>query len=77
MFLQVKNLTIHFPVSSGFLFKKKMEPIKAVDGVELEITQGEILGLVGESGCGKSTLSRSIMQLIPATGGKVLLEERN
>jgi len=75
MFLQVQNLTIHFPVSSGFLFKKKLDPIKAVDGVDLEITQGEILGLVGESGCGKSTLSRGIMQLVPATGGRVLLED--
>ncbi len=74
MFLQIQDLSVHFPVSSGFLFKKKMAPIKAVDGVDLEIQQGEILGLVGESGCGKSTLSRGIMQLIPATAGKVLLQ---
>jgi ABC-type oligopeptide transport system ATPase subunit len=44
-----------------------------VDGVTLSIEKGEILGLVGESGCGKSTLSRTVMQLIPATSGSVVL----
>lgn len=45
--------------------------IKAVDEVSLEIYPGEILGLVGESGCGKSTLSRTILQLIKPTAGRV------
>jgi len=75
MFLKLENLKIHFPVSKGYLFKKKVDLIKAVDGVDLDIQKGEILGLVGESGCGKSTLSRSIMQLIPSTDGKVYLED--
>ncbi len=77
MFLKLDNLKVYFPVSSGFLFKKKFDVVKAVDGVDLEIQKGEILGLVGESGCGKSTLSRSIMQLIPSTEGQVFLEEKN
>ena len=51
--------------------------VKAVDGIDLEIARGEILGLVGESGCGKSTLSRTIMQLIPATEGAVVLDGTN
>lgn len=75
MFLKIEDLKVHFPISRGMLFKKETAPVKAVDGVDLEIRKKEILGLVGESGCGKSTLSRSIMQLIPATEGKVLLEE--
>ncbi|NNK49127.1 MAG: ATP-binding cassette domain-containing protein, partial [Gemmatimonadetes bacterium] len=46
---------------------KRYGDFTAVDGIDLEIEKGEILGLVGESGCGKSTLSRTVMQLIPAT----------
>ncbi|MBW4665934.1 MAG: ABC transporter ATP-binding protein [Cyanomargarita calcarea GSE-NOS-MK-12-04C] len=53
------------------LFKGEGQTIKAVDGINLELYVGEILGLVGESGCGKSTLSRTILQLIRPTGGKV------
>ncbi|NJR32175.1 MAG: sulfate/molybdate ABC transporter ATP-binding protein [Chamaesiphon sp. CSU_1_12] len=54
------------------LFTKERTKItKAVDNIQLELYQGEIFGLVGESGCGKSTLSRTILQLIPATGGTV------
>jgi len=46
-------------------------PVKAVDDVTLEIHRGEVLGLVGESGSGKSTLGRSILRLVPITGGSI------
>lgn len=56
---------------------KKSQFIKAVDDLNLNIWQGEILGLVGESGCGKSTLSRTILQLIRATNGQVLWQGKD
>ena len=76
-FLELQSLKTHFPVRSGVLMQKVTNTVKAVDGISLSIQQGEILGLVGESGCGKSTLSRTIMQLIPATSGSVILENEN
>lgn len=72
--LQVRDLQQHYSLESGLLEKllsRKSATIKAVDGINLELYPGEILGLVGESGCGKSTLSRTILQLIHPTSGKV------
>ncbi|NEN91701.1 MAG: ABC transporter ATP-binding protein [Okeania sp. SIO3H1] len=73
--LQVKNLQKHYTLESNFieqlLFSGKSKLIKAVDGVNLDLYPGEIVGLVGESGCGKSTLSRTILQLIKSTSGSV------
>jgi oligopeptide transport system ATP-binding protein len=51
--------------------------VKAVDGISFDIFKGETLGLVGESGCGKSTAGRVILQLYPATGGKVTFKGRD
>ncbi len=73
-YLELIGLQTHFPVRKGILFKSITDHVRAVDGVDLAIEQGEILGLVGESGCGKSTLSRTVMQLVPATGGRVILD---
>jgi oligopeptide transport system ATP-binding protein len=76
-FLRVENLKTHFPVNKGFLFKRHIGTVRAVDGISLNLQKGEILGLVGESGCGKSTLGRTILQLIPPTEGTVVLGNMN
>src|SRR5690349_18067153 len=76
-FLEIKDLKTHFPVERGIVFRKHIGTVKAVDGVSLNLRQGEILGLVGESGCGKSTLGRTILQLIPPTDGTVVLAGKN
>lgn len=75
--LELRDVQTHFPVTHGFLFKRQLGTVKAVDGVTLSLERGEVLGLVGESGCGKSTLARTILQLVPPTGGAVFLEGRN
>jgi ABC-type glutathione transport system ATPase component len=75
--LELRDVKTHFPVTQGFIFKRPIGTVKAVDGVSLTIGRGEVVGLVGESGCGKSTLARTIMQLLPTTAGAVILEGRN
>jgi len=75
--LQLTDVRTHFPITKGFLLKRHVGTVKAVDGVNLTVRRGEVLGLVGESGCGKSTLARTILQLVPTTGGTVVLNGRN
>lgn len=73
--LRLDNLRKHYTLEQNFvarLLKRQSENvIKAVDDITLDLYPGEILGLVGESGCGKSTLSRTILQLIPPTAGRI------
>lgn len=68
--LEVKDLKKHFPIEKGFL-RRVVGHIKAVDGVDFYIKEGETLGLVGESGCGKTTLGRCVLRGIEPTSGQI------
>jgi len=74
--LVVQDLVKYFPVRSGLL-QRVVAWVKAVDKVSFTVKRGETLGLVGESGCGKTTVGRTILRLIPATGGTVYFEGKD
>ena len=75
--VEVKNLKMYFPVTSGLIFQHVVADIKAVDDVSFFIRKGETLGLVGESGCGKTTTGRCILQLYKPTAGEIFFEGKN
>jgi oligopeptide transport system ATP-binding protein len=68
--LSLRNLRVWFPVGDGLWRRKRS--LRAVDGVDLQLAEGEALGIVGESGCGKSTLARAVLRLLPVTAGQVV-----
>jgi oligopeptide transport system ATP-binding protein len=67
--LRVRSLTTHFPLRGGLFGSRRV--VRAVDGVDLDVTRGRTLGLVGESGSGKTTVGRTILGLIPPTAGTI------
>jgi oligopeptide/dipeptide ABC transporter ATP-binding protein len=75
--LEVANLTKHFPVTAGFMVRREVGRVRAVDDVSFHIDTGETLGLVGESGCGKSTTGRLVLRLIEPTSGAVRIDGRD
>ena len=72
--VEVRDLKMYFPVSSGMIFQRKVADIKAVDDVSFTVRRGETLGLVGESGCGKTTTGRCILQLYRPTEGSITFD---
>ncbi len=81
--IAIRDLKVHFNLGGGTVWDKLSggssvrRVVKAVDGVTIDIYEGETLGLVGESGCGKSTLGRALLRLTEPTSGQVLFRGRD
>jgi ABC-type oligopeptide transport system ATPase subunit len=74
--LEVRNLKKYFPITAGIL-RHHVGDIKAVDGVDFTINQGEVFGMVGESGSGKSTAARAAIRLIEPTSGEIFFDGKD
>jgi oligopeptide/dipeptide ABC transporter ATP-binding protein len=68
--VETRNLQTYFPILKGFL-RRPVGAVRAVDNVNLTITTGQWMGLVGESGCGKTTLGKTILRLLRPTSGHI------
>ncbi|TCC48809.1 ATP-binding cassette domain-containing protein [Kribbella capetownensis] len=72
--LSVQNLVKHYPVRSKGVLRRRNGDVHAVCDISFDLHRGETLGLVGESGCGKSTTGRAVLNVQPATAGKVVFD---
>lgn len=71
--LEVKDFKVHYPIKKGIL-KRTIGYVKAVDGINIDIAEGQTAALVGESGCGKTSAGKAMLRLVPATGQVALAE---
>ena len=75
--LDVRGLSMSFPITRGIVRRRQVGVIPAVDGVDMSIRKGETLALVGESGCGKSTIGRLLLGLLRPTSGEIIYRGEN
>ncbi|MFL6026604.1 MAG: dipeptide ABC transporter ATP-binding protein [Friedmanniella sp.] len=71
--LQLEGMKRYYPLMKGAVFRRRVGTVHAVDGIDLDIKEGETLGLVGESGCGKSSTLLEVLNLKPPTEGRVVV----
>lgn len=76
LLLEVRNLTKYFSVMSG-IFRRISGYVRALENISFNLSEGSVLGIVGESGCGKSTLGRSVLRLIEPTAGDLIFDGRD
>ncbi|MGG0939761.1 dipeptide ABC transporter ATP-binding protein [Brevibacillus centrosporus] len=74
--LEVKGLKKYYPFKKG-MFSSEVGYVRAVDGLDFTVQQGETLGIVGESGCGKSTVGQLILQLLEPTEGEIWFQGKD
>jgi len=75
--IQLDNCQKYFPVTKGLIFQRSIGQVKAVDGISLQIREGQTYGLVGESGCGKTTTAKMVLQVETPTGGLIRFNGKN
>ncbi len=75
--LELDGMKRHYPLMKGAIYRRRIGTVFAVDGIDIELKQGETLGLVGESGCGKTTTLLEILNLKQPTGGRIVVLGRD